>query len=340
VFGLFGAAVSRVSCGARARRTAAVGLLAVSALTAGLLAGCSGGCSPSPTATGPAVNPLTGLPGAAGKVIAVKIDNIVYARPQTGIDYADVVYAIEVEGGLSRFLAVFDSNHLPPGGKIGPVRSARESDLPILQQYGKVAFVYSGALTKFLPLLAAANIFNVSPTQDANAFSRSSTRIAPYNEYVSPSAVLSAYPDSALVHDVGFRFGSAPAGGVSTSTYTARMPAASFTFTWAASTGKYLVAMDGKAAQTTDGPQLGAPTIVIQKVAETTSPNGFEDTPGVLSPYAPTVGSGADVVLRGGKAYAGTWSRSSATDGTTYSFDGKTMNFAPGQIWVVLTPAG
>src|SRR5262249_20817917 len=61
--------------------------------------------SPTPTPT-PAnsVSPLTGLPGAAGRVIAVKIDNIVYARPQTGINYADVVYAIEVEGGLSRFL--------------------------------------------------------------------------------------------------------------------------------------------------------------------------------------------------------------------------------------------
>ena len=319
-----------------------VGVLAAAVLAAILtpllLSGGNAG-APAPASSGPAVNPLTGEPGAAGRIIAVKIDNIVYARPQTGIDAADVVYAIEVEGGLSRFLAIFDANHLPAGGEIGPVRSARESDLPILQQYGKVAFAYSGALTKFLPLLAQANIFNASPTQLPNAFSRSGSRQAPYNEYVAPAAVLSANPDSAFARDVGFRFGAAPAGGVDTSSYTARMPAASFTFSWDAASGKYLVAMDGAAAQTTDGGRMGAPTIVIQKVAETTSPHGFQDVPGQLSPYAPTVGSGAAVVLRGGRSYAGSWSRPTAADGTSYTFAGKPMDFAAGQVWIILEPA-
>ena len=306
--------------------------------------GAAGGPTPrtaptAPSTSGPAVNPLTGLPGSAGRIVAVKIDNIVYARPQTGIDSADVVYAIEVEGGLSRFLAIFDADHLPSGGVIGPVRSARESDLPILQQYGRVAFAYSGALTKFLPLLAQADVFNASPTQVPNAFSRSGDRQAPYNEYVSSAAVLQKYPDSAVARDVGFRFGAAPAGGVAAGSFTARMPAASFTFSWDAASGRYLVAMDGKAAQTTDGAQMGAPTIVIQKVAETTSPHGFRDVPSQLSPYAPTVGSGADVVLRGGRAYAGSWSRPTAADLTSYTFDGKTMDFAPGQLWIILEPA-
>jgi hypothetical protein len=272
-------------------------------------------------------------------VVAVKIDNIVYARPQTGLNYADVVYAIEVEGGISRFLTVYDANHLPPGGSIGPVRSARESDLPILQQYGKVDFAYSGALGKFLPVLAQADIFNASPQQDAAAYSRSSDRIAPYNQYMAPARILKDFPDSAVARDVGFRFGSAPAGGVVTGSLTARMPAASFTFTWSAAQGKYLVAMDGKAAETTDGGQMGAPTIVVQKVAETTSPRGFMDSPGVLSPYAPTVGSGNAVFLRDGKAYNGTWSRPNAANATSYTFAGQPMNFHPGQVWIVLEPA-
>jgi hypothetical protein len=318
------------------------GTAVVVVLAAVLIPLLAGGRSPgpgTPAASGPAVSPLTGLPGPSGRIIAVKIDNIVYARPQTGIGSADVVYAIEVEGGLSRFLAVFDEHHLPSGGRIGPVRSARESDLPILAQYGKVAFAYSGALTKFLPLLAGADIFNASPTQIPDAFSRGSDRPAPYNEYVDPNAVLAKYPDSAVAHDVGFRFGAAPSGGVDTSSYTAAMPAASFTLTWDAAGGRYLVSMDGKTAQSTDGGRMGAPTIVIQKVAETTSPHGFHDVPGQLSPYAPTVGSGADVVLRGGKSYAGTWSRPTAADATSYTFGGKPMNFAPGQVWIILEPA-
>ncbi|GAA0691168.1 DUF3048 domain-containing protein [Kitasatospora atroaurantiaca] len=303
--------------------------------------------SPSPSPTGPSpspsptetVSPLTGLPGEAGRILAVKIDNIVNARPQTGVNSADVVYAIEVEGGLSRFLAIYDANHLPQGDAIGPVRSARESDLPILEQYGKVDFVYSGALTKFLPVLAGANVFNCTPQQDGSSFFRTRSNIAPFNQYVRPSGTLRHFPDSAPAKDIGFRFGAAPDGGVPTGSLTAKMPAASFTFTWDAAQGKYLVTMDGKPAATRDAGQMGAPTIVVQKVAETTSPRGFMDSPGVLSPYAPTVGSGDAVVLRDGKAYQGTWSRASADAGTTFTYAGQPMNFHPGQVWVVLEPA-
>jgi hypothetical protein len=300
--------------------------------------------TPTPTATpttpaGPAVSPLTGLPGATGPILAVKIDNIVFARPQTGVNYADVVYAIEVEGGLSRFLVVFDGDHLPPGGVIGPVRSARESDLPILQQYGKVDFAYSGALSKFLPVLAQSNVFNTGPDQDAAAYFRGTAKPAPYNEYIKPAKILADFPHSAAARDIGFRFGDAPPGGVPTTTATAKMPAASFTFTWSPADGKYLVSIDGRAAETTDARQMGAPTIVIQKVAETTSPRGFHDVPDQLSPFAPTVGSGQTIVLRDGNAYKGTWSRADANSPTSFSFNGQPMPFHTGQVWVVLAPA-
>lgn len=283
-------------------------------------------------------SPLTGLPGPTGKILAVKIDNIVYARPQTGLASADVVYAIEVEGGLSRFLAVYDSGHLPAGNKIGPIRSARESDLPILEQYGKVDFAYSGALSVFLPVLASADIVNAGPDQDGAAYSRSNARSAPYNEYLNPAKLLADFPNTAAAKDIGFRFGSAPVGGVPTTTATARMPSASFTFTWDATKGEYMIAIDGRAASTTDGGPLGAPTIVLQKVAETTSPRGFHDVPDQLSPYAPTVGTGQAVVLRDGDSYTGTWSRPTDASVTSFMFNGQPMPFHPGQVWIVLTP--
>jgi len=300
-----------------------------------------GGPAPPPSSApaGPngAVSPLTGLPGGAGRVLAVKIDNIVNARPQTGLGAADVVYAIEVEGGISRFLAVYDSEHLPPGDRIGPVRSARESDLPILRQYGKVDFAYSGALTRLLPVLAAADIFNCSPQQDSSFF-RGQWNVPPYNQYVVPSSVLRHFPDAAPARDVGFRFGDAPAGGEPAAEWTARMPAARFTFSWSAERGGYLVALDGRPATTTDSGQLAAPTVVIQKVAETTSPRGFMDSPGVLSPYAPTVGTGEAVFLRDGTAYHGSWARGSEDEPTRFTYAGQPMPFRPGQVWIVLEP--
>ncbi|MFI6845155.1 DUF3048 domain-containing protein [Kitasatospora sp. NBC_00085] len=306
------------------------------------------GLPPAPSASPPAgpsgpggagaVSPLTGLPGGAGRIIAVKIDNAAAARPQTGVNAADVVYAVEVEGGLSRFLAVYDSNHLPAGDRIGPVRSARESDLPILQQYGRVDFAYSGAQTAFLPVLAAADVFNSSPVQDSSFF-RGQWNVPPFNQYVVPSGVLGHFPDAAVARDVGFRFGDAPAGGVPAASFTARMPAASFTFTWSAAEGRYLVAVDGRPATTTDAGQMGAPTVVVQRVAETTSPRGLVDSFGHLVPFAPTVGSGEAVFLRDGAAYRGTWSRSDAAGGTEFSYAGQPMTFHPGQVWIVLEPA-
>jgi hypothetical protein len=91
-------------------------------------------------------------------VLAVKIDNLAPARPQTGLTSADIVYVIPVEGGLSRLLAVF-SSHVPP--VIGPVRSAREDDLELLRQFGRPAFAYSGAQPQLLPVVARARIIDL-----------------------------------------------------------------------------------------------------------------------------------------------------------------------------------
>ena len=90
---------------------------------------------------------------ALGRVLAVKIDNLAPARPQTGFTGADIVYVLPVEGGLSRFMAVF-SSRFP--SVIGPVRSAREDDLELLRQFGRPAFAYSGAQPQLLPVVERA----------------------------------------------------------------------------------------------------------------------------------------------------------------------------------------
>src|SRR5580698_4386389 len=146
---------------------ALVAVAAIVIATAGtilglVLTGNSGASTPARHATGAGrqlVSPFTGEPvRSLGPVLAVKIDNIVYARPQTGLTSADIVYVLPVEGGLSRFLAVF-SSHLPP--VIGPVRSAREDDLEVLRQFGTPAFAYSGAAPHLLPFVHRARIVDL-----------------------------------------------------------------------------------------------------------------------------------------------------------------------------------
>ena len=140
------------------RRTVVIGAAAAAAigLAAVLVAVLMPGPAKPPPAGSPQtlVSPFTGEPvSALGPVLAVKIDNLAPARPQTGLTGADIVYVLPVEGGLSRFLAVF-SSHFPP--VIGPVRSAREDDLELLRQFGRPAFAYSGAQPQLLPVVEKA----------------------------------------------------------------------------------------------------------------------------------------------------------------------------------------
>lgn len=275
-------------------------------------------------------SPFTGEPAAPAPVLAVKIDNVRQARAgHTGLGHADIVYASQVEGGLSRLTAVY-SAVLPP--RIGPVRSVRESDLELLPVFGEPALAYSGARSALLPVVEEAPLHPVSPERHPAAFFRASDRPAPHNLYLRPRAALAAAPRAGLAGDIGFRFGAAPSGGTPTATHTVRYPAAEFTFNWSAEAGRWLVAMDGEAAMDERNRQLTAATVVVQHT--TVRPSRFPGTP-----YTETVGSGSALVLRDGEAHEATWERTDATEGTVFTDRaGDRLNFAPGPVWVVFAP--
>jgi hypothetical protein len=294
--------------------------------------------TPSPSASpaaasGPLRSPFTGeRVKSLGPVLAVKIDNIIYARPQTGLTSADIVYVLPVEGGLSRLMAIF-SSHIPP--VVGPVRSARDDDLQLLRQFGRPGFAYSGAQTRLLKVVEHAHIEDLYAGL-VGGYYRDYQRTAPDNLYASTHTLLSEAKHASHAHNIGFVFApTAPHGGRVTSRMSVSYPAASFTFTWSAAKKRWLVWMDGSRAGSTEGPQLSAATVVIQHTVVDTS--GFiEDFR--RPPYARSTGSGTAVVLRNGRAYKVHWSRPKATDGTTFTLpDGRPMPFALGPVWIVLT---
>ena len=290
--------------------------------------------APAPRRPPPLLSPFTGKPvRALGPVLAVKIDNFVLARPQTGLRSADIVYVLPVEGGLSRFCAVF-SSHLPR--VIGPVRSAREDDLELLRQFGKPGFAYSGAAPHLLPFVHRARVVDLYAAT-ARGYYRSSSRIAPYNLFAHAGSLMAQARrgGASRARDIGFRFSAGPPpGGHRASSYTVRYPAAAFTFRWSAAAGRWLTWMDGAPARDTGGGQLGGATVVIQYTVVRTS--RFLEY-GSRPPYAQSAGAGRAVVLRNGRAYHVTWSRPSRGRGTVYRLpSGKRMTFAPGQVWVLL----
>ena len=306
-----------------------------------LLAAC--GHASAPSHAPQLRSPFTGEPVTSlNRVLAVKIDNIVNARPQTGLQSADMVYVIPVEGGLTRFMAVY-SSHIPP--VVGPVRSARQSDLDILRQFGRPAFAWSGATPHLVPFIERASIVDLYALQ-VGGYYRSQSRIAPYNLYANTKQLLAEAHGASKAKDIGFRFGAMPAntgptdaeqaGGKAAASYSVKYPAASYTFRWSAKDKRWLTWIDGAPAMATEGGQLGGSTVIIQYTQISTS--RFEEYGG-RPPYAKSTGSGTAVILRDGQEYTVHWSRPTLTGGTTYTLpNGKRMLFAPGQVWVVLAP--
>ncbi|MER5435498.1 DUF3048 domain-containing protein [Streptomyces sp. NPDC002588] len=317
----------------RATRARAAAALLSAAVAVSLAAACTTSRAPAPDdSRGTSRQPSATAVGPP--VLAVKIDNAGAARPQTGLDAADLVYAEQVEGGLSRLMAVY-ATRLPQA--VGPVRSARESDLELLGQFDRPVLAFSGAQGKLLPLIDRAPLDPVTPGDVSGAYFRGAGRAAPHNLYLHPHRLLPAAPGAAAL-TTGFHYGPAPSGGRATASRTVRYPAARFTFTWSADRAGWLVAMDGTRAAPAGGRQLAPATVVVQYVK--VRPSRFHDFLGNNTPYTETVGSGKAEVLRDGRAYEVNWKRAKAADGTDFTTDdGEEVGFAEGQVWVVLAKA-
>lgn len=299
--------------------------------TVGLCAvfGCSSGTrtEPEPAAPGPATSPRVGAP-----VLVAKIDNSPQARPPVGLGAADLVYVEPVEGGLSRLAAVF-STHKPP--VLGPIRSARETDLTLLTQFGHPALASSGAAPELVPSIDRASLQNASANRLPAAYYRDDSRDAPHNLFARSDQlpVGSGWPMASQLH-----FGPTPAGGQTSAHQEVRYQDTVISFDWSPSDHRWLVSMDGAPYTAAGTGRLGASTLVLQTVQVHNS--SFSDIAGSISPLAQTTGNGQALVLRDGQAFPASWSRPSPEAGTTYTTPtGASIPFAPGQVWTVLVPA-
>lgn len=129
-----------------------------------------------------AVSPFTGLPISQNyykRAVAVSIENSPAARPQSGLREAEIVYEFMLEGGITRFLAIFWPE-VPE--KIGPIRSARPALVKTAQAYDAL-FLHAGASPHGFALLAVNDILHLDQIYQSKYFWRSSKRNAPHNLY-------------------------------------------------------------------------------------------------------------------------------------------------------------
>ena len=305
-------------------------------LTSLLLTGCS---AVTKVLSEPVMrNELSGREGTNGPVLVVKIDDSAQAHPQIGLEDADIVYIEQVEGGLTRLAAIF-SSVVPQ--RIGPVRSARISDIDILSQFGRVAFAYSGAQKKLLPVIASANLQDLgAQRQSPVIYTTDPNRTQPYAMVLRADLLMQLIAEKSyqidVAKNVGFKYGELQEGGVATIKADMHWPAATYSATWSSDEYRWLLTHNNSVNVADSGIVLGPTTLVIQMVSITDSE--YKDKVGGVTPFSQTVGTGKAYVLRDGQRFVTTWNRPFADSGTTFTFeDGTVMNFDPGQIWIALT---
>jgi hypothetical protein len=316
------------------------------AVVVSVIAACGGSGSsaakpkpqPSTTTTTkpPPVAPLTGLPdpqavAQARPLVSIKIDNdSSLARPQTGIDQADVVWDEVVEGQATRFLAMFNST---APDVVGPVRSVRLTDPLIVWPEGGI-FAYSGGAPYAVQGIAKAPVKQINETSAGAAMFRDPSRRPPHNLYARPPALF-ALGGTPTPPPPLFDYSTKPitAGAPASSVHIGFSREFAVTYTFDAPTGHWLRATVAGPFVTKSGAQI-APTNVI--VLPVTYAGGV----GVIGAQAQLVGNGPVQVFTNGRVIQGTWARAANAEPMKFTAaDGSPIRLTPGPTWVELPDA-
>lgn len=332
------------------RRGARLGVLAVAAAL--LLAGCrsapdagpapSEAARPSADAAASAVSfaPLRGTPADAAALarpsLAVKVDNHEEARPQIALNRTDIVFEELVEGGLTRYVAIWHSD-VPD--QVGPVRSIRPMDPDIATPFGGI-IAYSGGQEQFVEMMMATPLVNlVFDYDDTGLFARADERPGPHDvilqsaEAVARNAELAPPP-------MQFAYGAAdplaapalaavPTSRIDLVFSDARFPA----WEWDAAASAWLRSQEGSPDLEASGERVRATNVVTLRVDVDDS--SYEDIPKTIM-----VGSGEAWVSAAGRTAHGTWSKDAAGSPIVLTADdGSPLRLAPGNTWVELVPS-
>jgi hypothetical protein len=281
---------------------------------------------------------LTGLPAdrvETRPILVVKIDNVSGARPQTGLGAADIVIEEKVEAGLSRLAALFQSTGADP---VGPVRSARTSDIHLLANLGAPLFAYSGANLGVGGSLAASPLVDVGATRHSGLYYREPSRRAPHNLYTRTSRLWTAEPGGSPPQAIfefrmdgeGLAAGARPSTGVDVTYGSARA-----SFTWQPDSGVWLRSMDGRPHTIAGGGQVAPQNVVVRFVDYVPSPADAR------SPEAVVTGSGPLWVFTWGHVIEGRWEQPTVTSPTRWlDAEGEPIRLTPGRTWILLPSPG
>jgi hypothetical protein len=289
--------------------------------------------------------PLTGSPAPRGRVparpaLAIKVENLPISRPPYGLGTADVVYEEPVEGGITRFIVIYQCHGAT---QVEPVRSGRLIDPDIVSQYGAhPLFAYSGAIQPVITKVDSSSLIDVGADQAPNAYWRDPARYGPHNLASSTGALYAAglarhappVPPTPV-----FSYGALEANALPAASVHIPYLFSDVTWTWQPQKRVWLRSYSDTGLATLGaGGAIVTKNVVVMKVVIYPSPY-VEDATGIHENLLVLTGSGTARVFRDGKMVAGTWRRPTLSQKTQFvDGHGHVIALDPGQTWVELVP--
>jgi hypothetical protein len=268
--------------------------------------------------------------------VAVKIENAPIAYPLSGLEDADIVYEELVEGGVTRFMAIY---HCADASKAGPIRSARMVDPAIMTPTTRI-LAFSGANETVLNNLSEHDIVQI----EENAAGDAMQRIP--REGLSSEHTL--YAHSGAVRKLGrkefddpppteFEFGDAGGRGRKAGSITINFSNSTIvSYEWNGE--RWARSQAGAPFESENHGQIGVDNVIVEEHTVTLSE--IVDVTGTPSvEIRNETGSGRAVLFRDGRAYVGRWNRDSVEDAVSFETkDGEAMALKPGKTWIHLVP--
>ena len=291
-------------------------------------------------------SPFTGIRVSSSiaqrRPIAITIDNIVDAQPQSGLDKADIVFETLAEGGVTRFMAVYQQHDAPV---VGPVRSTRFYFNSWAAGLGAILGHDGGNVDALHELPHLPSIFNVDAGQAVLPFWRTDTRPVPHNEYTGTKRIrnyakkhggsITGVPYS-IPHKDDAPLSQRPAK------YTIHVQFSydPYNVTWQYDRQKndYLRSAGGQPfVEATTNKQLAARNVVVMFSKETSAPDPYT----LYAIHMQTLGSGKAIVYEDGQAIQGTWEKTSNASPLRWvDLNGNPIQLNRGPTWVEDVPLG
>lgn len=286
-------------------------------------------------------SPLTGLKvknkaATTKPVTAIILENSLEARPQSGLKDAEIVYEAIAEGGITRFMAIYQQNK---PGLIGPVRSVRSYHPDWLRPYN-ASIAHVGGSAAALKQIRGGGFRDIDQFFNAQTYWRASDRYAPHNVYTNFKRLdtLNKQKKYTKSSPKSFERGDEkPDKKLTATKVSVNISSAPYnsSYRYNKKANTYTRLQGGALHKDREKGTIAPRVIIVLNVNERTV---WEET---WRERIQTRGKGKATIFQNGKVIKATWKKAKSTDQLSFvDSKGEKIALARGQTWITAIPNG